>query len=297
MKLDIAPPLLLQYLDQAQEAGILKQVQGHAEAIHPRSGNNRNMNVTSSLIMYHLPILPQGKYMHPLTANPPQRCRWHRFHTTAGLEQSAVQAILQAAQEAIQLRGVFHIVLAGGTTPRHIYAMLRKTSADWKAWQVYFGDERCLPASDPDRNSSMAAQEWLDHVMIPPAQIHPIPVEQGAEKAARAYAQTLAGTVLFDLVLLGLGEDGHTASLFPGHELGDTDDAPAVLAVDNAPKPPPQRISLSARRLSAARRVLFMVSGTAKKKAARDWYRGVAIPATAIRPANGVDVYIDTALL
>ncbi|MEQ1834891.1 MAG: 6-phosphogluconolactonase [Candidatus Nitrotoga sp.] len=232
-----------------------------------------------------------------LISNPQQQCHWHSFNTTAELERAATQAILQAALHTISLRGTFHIVLAGGTTPRRIYESLRKADADWAAWHVYFGDERCLPADHIERNSWMAAQAWLNHVAIPRTQIYPIPTEKGAQAATSAYVQTLAGIELFDLVLLGLGEDGHTASLFPGHELGNAADAPAVIVVENAPKYPPQRISLSAHRLSAARKVIFLVSGLMKQQAVRDWRNGVAIPAAAISPTNGVDVYLEAALL
>jgi 6-phosphogluconolactonase len=232
-----------------------------------------------------------------LSNNPPQQCRWHRFNTTAELEQAAIQTILQAALLAISLRRAFHIVLAGGTTPRRVYESLRNSDADWAAWHVYFGDERCLPADHVERNSWMAAQAWLNHVAIPRTQIHFIPTEEGAQAAASAYTQTLVGIELFDLVLLGLGEDGHTASLFPGHELANTLDAPAVIVVENAPKYPPQRVSLSAHRLSMARKVIFIVSGTMKQQAVKDWRNGIAIPAATISPTNGVDVYLETALL
>ena len=231
------------------------------------------------------------------TSPPPQQCRWQNFNTTAELEQAATQAILQTALQAISQRGTFHIVLAGGTTPRRVYELLRKADADWAAWHVYFGDERCLPADHVERNSLMAANAWLNHVAIPLTHIHNIPAEQGAQMAASAYLQTLASIELFDLVLLGLGEDGHTASLFPGFELGNTATDPTVIAVENAPKYPPQRVSLSAHRLSAARKVMFMVSGDTKQQAVKDWRNGVAIPAAAISPKNGIDVYLETALL
>ncbi|CAG0123608.1 6-phosphogluconolactonase [Rhodocyclaceae bacterium] len=226
-----------------------------------------------------------------------QQCRWHAYSTTGELEQAAVQTILLAARQAIDLHGAFHIVLAGGTTPRRIYESLRGTKTEWTAWHVYFGDERCLPPDHAERNSRMAALVWLDHVAIPREQIHLIPAQRGAEIAANNYAQTLAGIELFDLVLLGLGEDGHTASLFPGHELGNAPNAPAAIAVFDAPKPPPERVSLSARRLSAARQVMFLVTGEAKRQAVRDWRNGVAIPAAAIAPVSAVDVYLEAALL
>jgi 6-phosphogluconolactonase len=235
----------------------------------------------------------------PLLRNsdPPQQCRWHGYHTTAELEQAAAQAILNAAQQAISQRVAFHIVLAGGTSPRRVYELLREADTDWSEWHVYFGDERCLPPEHAERNSRMAALAWLDHVAIPRNQIHPISAETGAEAAAQAYARTMEGIGLFDLVLLGLGEDGHTASLFPDHDWGNTPDAPAAIAVFDSPKPPPQRISLSAYRLGAARQVVFLVTGAAKQQAITDWRNGVAIPAASITPANGVDIYIEAALL
>ncbi|MGA8147605.1 MAG: 6-phosphogluconolactonase [Gallionellaceae bacterium] len=234
--------------------------------------------------------------------NSHQQCRWHRYATAAELQQAAMQAILRAAQQAIAHHGKFHIVLAGGTTPRKVYELLRRANVDgaeedWAAWHVYFGDERCLRPDHAERNSRMAAQAWLDHVPIPRQQIHPIHAETGAESAAAAYAQTLKGIGLFDLVLLGLGEDGHTASLFPGHEWGRTSSSPAAMAVHNAPKPPPDRVSLSAQRLSAARQVMFLVTGETKRQAVNNWRNGAEIPAAAIAPANRVDVYVEAALL
>ena len=229
--------------------------------------------------------------------NSPQRCSWHTYSATSELEQAATRAILHVAHVAISQRGAFHIVLAGGTTPRRVYESLRSADADWAAWHVYFGDERCLPPEHAERNSRMAALAWLDHVAIPSAQIHPIPAEMGADAAARTYAQLVSGIELFDLVLLGLGEDGHTASLFPGHDFGRTSDSPATIAVHDAPKPPPQRVSLSAHRLSTAHQVMFLVTGEGKRQAVTDWLRSVKIPAAAIAPACGVDIYIEAELL
>jgi 6-phosphogluconolactonase len=230
--------------------------------------------------------------------NPePQPCRWHSYNTTAELEQATLQAILHAAQQAISQRGIFHIVLAGGTTPRRVYESLRNAEADWAAWHVYFGDERCLPPEHVERNSHMAALAWLDHVAIPAEQVHPISAELGAEIAAHSYAKTVHGIEQFDLVLLGLGEDGHTASLFPDHEWGTAPNAPGALAVHDAPKPPPDRVSLSAHRLSAARQLIFLVTGEAKRQAVQNWRNGVNIPAACIAPANGVDIYIEAALI
>lgn len=221
-----------------------------------------------------------------------QRCRWRTLPDRPALDREAASEILAAAARAIAERGQFHLVLAGGDTPRGAYRRLRESAADWNAWHVYFGDERCLPPGDPARNSRMAADAWLDHVAIPPAQRHAIPGERGAIAAARAYARTLGAVGEFDLVLLGLGEDGHTASLFPGHEWGAAAGSPDTLAVLDAPKPPPQRVSLSAARLGRARQVLFLVDGEAKREAIAAWRAGRDIPARAIAPPAGVDVLI-----
>lgn len=222
-----------------------------------------------------------------------QTLRWHAFESAAALTAAAVAHIRATADAAIVARGAFHLVLAGGNTPRGIYATLATQAADWPRWHVWFGDERCLPADHPERNSRMATEAWLRHITIPPAQIHAIAAEAGASEAARRYAQALAGVGAFDLVLLGLGEDGHTASLFPGHDWGTDAAAPDVLPVFDAPKPPPARVTLSARRLSQARQVLFLVSGAGKRRALADWRAGLRLPAAAIAPENGVDVFHD----
>jgi 6-phosphogluconolactonase len=141
----------------------------------------------------------------------------------------------------------------------------------------------------------MAHAEWLGYASVPAHNIHPIPAESGARTAATLYARALRGIDAFDLVLLGLGEDGHTASLFPGHDWGIHADSPDVLAVTDAPKPPPERVSLSAHRLSNAQQVLFLVEGAGKRDAVAAWRRGADIPATSITPAGGVDVLLDAA--
>ena len=223
--------------------------------------------------------------------------RWHPVADAQALAQQASARIVAAAREAIARRGSFSIVLAGGHTPQATYALLREASADWLRWHVYFGDERCLPVGDPERNSHMACACWLDHVPLLPEQVHPIPAQLGAADGAAAYTRRLRGVGAFDCVLLGLGEDGHTASLFPGHDLGVTGHAPDVLAVHAAPKPPSERVSLSAARLSRARCVLFLVAGPSKRDAVGAWRAGVDIPAAAIQPDAGVDVLVDAALI
>ena len=219
--------------------------------------------------------------------------RWHVCKTGAAVREAAAAWVATAAEDAIASRGLFRIVLAGGVTPRSLYEALPSLATDWSAWEVWFGDERCLSVDDPGRNSRMADDAVLRSVPIPPHQIHAIPGELGTDQAALDYRASLSGGPEFDLVLLGLGEDGHTASLFPGAEWGEGRDAPDTLAVRAAPKPPAERVSLSARRLSDSRCVLFLVAGAAKRAAVAAWRSGRDIPAAAICPRGGVDVLVE----
>ncbi len=223
--------------------------------------------------------------------------RWHPVADAVALEDEAVARISRAAREALARQDSFRIVLAGGTTPRNVYRKLAVLRTDWPRWHVYFGDERCVPVNDEQRNDRMASETLLDQVPIPASAIHRIPAERGAADAARAYERTLADVGVFDLVLLGLGEDGHTASLFPGHARGDAPGSADVMAVFDAPKPPPERVSLSAARLSRARRVLFLVAGESKRDAVRRWRAGKDIPVASIGALEGVEVLVEEALL
>ncbi len=216
--------------------------------------------------------------------------RWHVLDDPQAVAGQAAQRILAAAARAITERGVFRIVLAGGRTPEAAYRLLVGADTDWSRWEIFFGDERCLPVDDAERNSRMAAQVWLDQVAIDQTRVHPIPAEQGAEAAAQAYAEQVQAAMPFDMVLLGMGEDGHTASLFPDQQHPDEE---PVHAVHNAPKPPPDRVSLSRQTLSDAREVLILVTGGGKGDAVRAWKAGETLPVASIGGHNGVDVLID----
>ncbi len=228
-----------------------------------------------------------------MNCNSGQILHWHIYPTAEALWESAARAIVRAASQSIIRSGAFRLVLSGGSTPRSAYAQLRDLGSDWHGWHIYFGDERCVPPDHPERNSRMAFEAWLDHVEIPREQIHVIPAELGPDLAAAAYADVLHGVGEFDMVLLGLGPDGHTASLFPGHPWGEAPDSPSVLAVHNAPKPPSERVSLCAHRLSAAAQVLFLVIGADKKPVIRSWRAGERVPACVIAPRSGVDVMVE----
>ncbi len=219
--------------------------------------------------------------------------RWHPCDSDQAWLAAALDLVALAEREALRTRGEFHIVLAGGGTPITLYEALSREEHDWQRWHVWFGDERCLPAEDAQRNSVMARAALPG----PFAALHVIPCELGAWAAAAAYARELSSAPIFDLVLLGLGEDGHTASLFPG---GNQEESADVVAVFDAPKPPPERVSLSARRLSRARRVLFLVSGAGKRDALLHWRTSLTNsahpPAATIQPEAGVDVLLGPSL-
>jgi 6-phosphogluconolactonase len=204
----------------------------------------------------------------------------------------AAEAVLAAADDAIAARGVFRVVLAGGSTPQAAYRLLAHASADWGHWHCYFGDERCLPAGAAERNSHAAHEAWLGRVPIPQGQVHPIPAEQGAEPAAAAYEPIVADALPFDLVLLGMGEDGHTASLFPGHEVRP---GPLVMPVHGAPKPPPDRVSLTPSALCRARRMLVLVTGAGKRPALARWKAGEGLPVARIAAGGNALVLLDRA--
>ena len=156
--------------------------------------------------------------------------------------------------------GARTLVLAGGNTPKRCYELLAGADVRWGRVTVLFGDERCVPPDDPDSNYLMARGALLDRVS--PASVHRIAGELGPDEAAAAYDPIVGALSPLDVVVLGVGEDGHMASLFPGHpELRATGWA---VGVRNAPKPPPDRVSLTLPALRAARRVIVLATGAGK---------------------------------
>ncbi|NKN33603.1 6-phosphogluconolactonase [Marichromatium bheemlicum] len=208
------------------------------------------------------------------------------------LAEVVASRVLAAAQRAIAARGRFTLVLAGGGTPLRVYERLATSPADWSRWHLFHGDERCLPPEDRQRNSRAIAACWLDRIALPPGQHHPIPAELGAEEAAHRYAALIAPLLPFDLVLLGMGEDGHTASLFPGHALAQTG---LTMAVHEAPKPPPDRVTLTPAALSATREALVLVTGAGKREALARWRAGDGLPVASVAAAAGAEVLVDAA--
>ena len=219
-----------------------------------------------------------------------QTSRWHSLETADQVADAAYLQIIAAAEIAIADHGHFKLVLAGGSTPEKVYQLLAKAEADWPRWFIYYGDERCLAIDHAERNSLMAETAFLKKVAIPSEQIFTIPAELGPELAAQQYQQVVAKALPFDMVLLGMGEDGHTASLFPGHQ-HNTDEL--THAVYNSPKPPPERVSISAKGLSDTQQLIFLITGKNKQDAVKSWRLGEDLPVAAIIPINPVDIYLD----
>jgi len=188
----------------------------------------------------------------------------------------AVAEQLVARIAAVQAEGrVPSIVLTGGTIANEIYravAGLPSSDVDWMQVDFWWGDERYVPADSTDRNDRAAELDLLDVVGVDPARVHAMPaadeVHPDVANAAASYGELLRthGKGLFDLVLLGVGPDGHVASLFPGFAQLDSDDDIAV-AVTGSPKPPPERVTLTFSALNRAREVWFLVTGASKADA------------------------------
>jgi 6-phosphogluconolactonase len=217
---------------------------------------------------------------------------WRVLADADAVALAAARLIAEAAAEAIAQRGRFRLVLAGGRTPEAAYRLLAHQGADWDLWEFYFGDERCLPADHAERNSQMAEEAILSQVPLNKRKVHPIPAELGAEVAAEHYARIIAAAAPFDLVLLGVGEDGHTASLFPGRPL---DPEAWVIPVHDAPKPPPERVSLGLGALQSSRYLLVLATGAGKRAALEHWQAGEELPIARVCHGQRVTVLLDEA--
>lgn len=207
---------------------------------------------------------------------------WQVLETAEDVALKSVTLILEASEQAIQSRGEFHLVTAGGTTPLRCYQLLaEKTLPSPDKWHIYIGDERCVPVDDKDRNSLALEQTWLAKSDIPQANWHYMLAEQGAEKAAEDYRRIVDG-VTFDIVMLGMGEDGHTASIFPNHSYQHS----SVVTEFNSPKMPPERVSLSVAKLSDTQLVLKLITGAGKQTAMSQWLNNEDLPITRIKGAE-----------
>lgn len=187
---------------------------------------------------------------------------------------AVLNIILQQAAEAIAERGRFVLALCGGSTPKGVYKLLAKANQNWQRWHLLYGDERCLPQQHRERISTMVERYWLNIVPFPLENHHVPAVERGADVAAREYGAVVMSLLPLDMALLGMGDDGHTASLFPGHSHPDD----VVVPVHNSPKPPADRISMTYTTLCSAATVCFLVTGPSKRDTLRRWLQGDDLP-------------------
>jgi 6-phosphogluconolactonase len=218
----------------------------------------------------------------------------------AALAEAAAQRFVALASAAIVEHGRFRVALSGGSTPRAMHEQLAQqhhSEVDWERVEIFWGDERYVPPDDPESSYRMARETLLARVPIPAANIYPIStVGSTPEAAAQAYAETLTAVFgaeppRFDLIFLGIGSDGHTASLFPGHLEVVAPSNVLVTAVYGAPKPPPTRLTFTYQVLNAAANVIFVVAGADKAAALREVLHGpqdmARLPAQGVRPTAG----------
>ena len=212
--------------------------------------------------------------------------RWQTEADAATVADTACRLIGIAARDAIRERGRFRLVLAGGSTPQALYRRLAVSAQNWTRWSLYYGDERCVPFDDPERNSRMVEQTGLAKKA---GRHHPIPTELGGESAAAAYRERVEKALPFDLVLLGMGEDGHTASLFPDRDWPGQ----SVFAIDDAPKPPSQRVTLGVSALQNCRAMLVLVTGLSKAPALHAWRNGADLPVARVSDVEHALVLVE----
>jgi 6-phosphogluconolactonase len=213
------------------------------------------------------------------------------------LSEAAAGIFVQQARQTAQVKGWFSVALAGGHTPQRTYQILarprHRDRIPWGQIHIFWGDERCVPPEDPQSNARMARQALLAQVPIPPSQIHPIPCSRSPQVAAEQYEGVLQAFFggqppRFDLVFLGLGENGHTASLFPGTPvLGEQERWVAAVHVAEQDM---NRVTLTAPLINQAAVVAFLVSGASKAAILREVLEGPSdpnrLPAQLIRPAG-----------
>jgi 6-phosphogluconolactonase len=224
------------------------------------------------------------------------------FPTLAELSQEAAKRFLSLSRDAAGARGRFAVAISGGSTPRELYALLARPrfrdDVPWRRVHVFWADERCVPPDHSDSNYRLAADTVLSRVPLPPENVHRMRGEEADPQVAAAeYADTLrdffaaeeAGALGFDLILLGMGEDGHTASLFPGstalHEKTEPVAAPYV------EKLRAHRLTLTPPVLNSARHVIFLVDGAEKADTLRRVLEGRhqprELPSQIVRPTSG----------
>jgi 6-phosphogluconolactonase len=223
------------------------------------------------------------------------------------MSRAAAQLFVERATTAVHDRDRFTVALSGGHTPQRTYELLAQPplsnsnprgQVPWQQVHVFWGDERCVPLDDAQSNARMTRQALLDHVPIPEAQVHPIRCAQHPDQAAEDYAallrEHLGSSPRFDLVLLGLGENGHTASLFPGTAV--LEERVRWTAAVYVAEQDMWRVTLTAPLINRAAAIAFLVSGAGKAEVVQRVLEGPRepqhLPAQLIQPVNGIMYYL-----
>jgi 6-phosphogluconolactonase len=180
-----------------------------------------------------------------------------RGETVEEAVERAADVLSTTIASARTVRGEAHVALSGGSTVGQVYRLLGSKLPDWRDVHLWYGDERVVPLDDPESTHRLATGT-LD---APGAVWHPLAVDLGCEGAAAAYAEELGDTVI-DVALNGMGPDGHTASLFPGHPMVHAEGI--AVCVRDSPKPPPERVTLTLGKLNESRRIMLLVTGAEK---------------------------------
>jgi 6-phosphogluconolactonase len=221
------------------------------------------------------------------------------FQDLEELSRVAAELFTTLSKESIASRGRFVVALSGGSTPDRLYSLLGspwyRKDIDWSRVYIFWTDERCVPKDNPESNYRLAYDAFLSHVPLPAQNIHRIRGEDEPRKAAEAYEDELRNffsgpeAIIFDLIILGVGEDGHTASLFPGSPELNEIIRPVVPVYLKEPKI--NRVTLTLPVLNHAAQVLFLAAGPAKVDIVQDILEGGGTnyyPAGQVRPSNGV---------
>lgn len=214
--------------------------------------------------------------------------------TVDALADALAEATESAARAAISARGVFTLALTGGSAAKALYPRLARARVDWAQTHVYFGDERCVPPDDAESNFKLARDVLLGPAGVPGRNVHRIHGEALPREAAAEYARALP---ILDVVHLGLGPDGHVCSLFPGHALLAESTA-RVASLTDAPKSPPERVTLTRVALREARALWFLVTGDSKRDVVHAVLSDAAssLPsALAMREAQSCTWFLDSA--
>jgi len=215
----------------------------------------------------------------------------HKWHIYKDMEQASIAAadfLIGKVKKILQTKSRCNIVLTGGNTPAQCLKIVAKSDLSWNKIHWYLGDERCYPLGHEDRNDTMIKKNIWSLINSPEENNHPIPAELGAEEAATLYSNEIEKSGGLDIVLLGMGEDGHTASLFPENKALEKEQI--AVAVYNSPKAPDERVSLSLGTLKSSQYKMVLALGEGKRDAIQKIKAGETLP---INRLGSLDWFVD----